>query len=81
MDQTVQISYNQDTKSAWHMTSFTKEIEINASKEKVWDALANVGDICHAHPAVATSEERVTEWIEGESSLFTDESTGHEKDE
>ena len=74
------------------MTSFTKEIEINASKGKVWAALANVGDICHAHPSVltsnltstqsvgvgttrhcnftmmgATSEERVTVWIEGES--------------
>ncbi len=36
-------------------TIFKREIEINASKEKVWQALANFGDICHAHPAVSTS--------------------------
>lgn len=37
------------------MTTFTRAIEINVPKEKVWQALANVGDICHAHPAVLTS--------------------------
>jgi hypothetical protein len=37
------------------MTTFTRAIEINVSKEKVWNALASVGDICHAHPAVLTS--------------------------
>lgn len=37
------------------MTTFKREIEINASKEKVWQALAKFGDICHAHPAVLTS--------------------------
>jgi carbon monoxide dehydrogenase subunit G len=37
------------------MTTFTREIEINASKEKVWQALAKFGDICHAHPGVLTS--------------------------
>jgi hypothetical protein len=37
------------------MTTFKREIEINASKEKVWQALANFGDICHGHPGVLTS--------------------------
>lgn len=37
------------------MTTFKREIEINASKEKVWQALSKFGDICHAHPAVLTS--------------------------
>ncbi|MCP4140940.1 MAG: SRPBCC family protein [Chloroflexi bacterium] len=36
-------------------TVFKSEIEINASKEKVWQALSKVGDICHGHPAVETS--------------------------
>jgi len=36
-------------------TVFKREIEINASKEKVWQALSKFGDICHAHPAVLTS--------------------------
>ncbi len=36
-------------------TVFKREIEIGASKEEVWQALANFGDICHAHPAVLTS--------------------------
>ena len=37
------------------MTTFTRAIEINASKEEVWKAIAKFGDICHAHPAVAKS--------------------------
>jgi carbon monoxide dehydrogenase subunit G len=37
------------------MTKLKREIEINASKEKVWQALSNFGNICHAHPAVLTS--------------------------
>lgn len=36
-------------------TTFKRAIEINASKEKVWNALADFGNICHAHPAVDTS--------------------------
>ena len=37
------------------MSKFTREIEISAAPEKVWQALANFGDICHAHPSVVTS--------------------------
>lgn len=37
------------------ITTFKRAIEINATKEKVWDALADFGNICHAHPAVDTS--------------------------
>lgn len=36
-------------------TTFKRAIEINAPKEKVWKALADFGNICHAHPAVDTS--------------------------
>ncbi len=36
-------------------TSFKRAIEINASKDKVWKALADFGNICHGHPAVDTS--------------------------
>ncbi len=36
-------------------TIFKSEIEISAPKEKVWQALSKVGDICHGHPAVLTS--------------------------
>ncbi|MFT5021213.1 MAG: ligand-binding SRPBCC domain-containing protein [Polaribacter sp.] len=74
------------------MTTISREIEINASKEEVWKAIAKFGDICHASPGVlkshvtseqqegvgatrhcdfammgATAEERITEWVEGES--------------
>ena len=37
------------------MTSITREIRINAPKEKVWDALANFGDIYTFHPGVPKS--------------------------
>lgn len=36
-------------------TTFKRAIEIDATKEKVWQALADFGNICHAHPAVDTS--------------------------
>jgi hypothetical protein len=36
-------------------TTLIKEIEINASKEKVWEAIADFGNICHASPIVSTS--------------------------
>jgi hypothetical protein len=36
-------------------TTFKKAIEVNASKEKVWNALADFGNICHGHPAVSKS--------------------------
>ena len=37
------------------MTTITREIEINAPKEKVWKAIAKFGDICHASPGVLKS--------------------------
>lgn len=36
-------------------TTFKRAIEINATKDQVWKALADFGNICHAHPAVDTS--------------------------
>jgi hypothetical protein len=36
-------------------TIIKREIEINQSKEKVWKALADFGNICHGHPAVSKS--------------------------
>ena len=38
------------------MTTITREIEINASKEKVWAAIADFGNICHASPGVISSK-------------------------
>ena len=40
------------------MTTISREIEINSSKENVWNAIAKFGDICHASPGVLKS--RVT---------------------
>jgi len=37
------------------MTIISREIEINASKQEVWNAIANFGDICHASPSVLKS--------------------------
>lgn len=37
------------------VTTIKREIEINQSKEKVWKALADFGNICHGHPAVSKS--------------------------
>ncbi|MFT5166904.1 MAG: ligand-binding SRPBCC domain-containing protein [Saprospiraceae bacterium] len=37
------------------MTTISREIEINASKEEVWKAIAKFGDICHASPGVVKS--------------------------
>ena len=37
------------------MTTISREIEINASKEDVWNAIAKFGDICHGSPGVLTS--------------------------
>lgn len=37
------------------MTTISREIEINASKEKVWNAIAKFGDICHGSPTVSQS--------------------------
>jgi len=37
------------------MTRISREIEINASKEDVWKAIAKFGDICHASPGVIKS--------------------------
>jgi len=36
-------------------TTIKREIEINQSKDKVWKALADFGNICHGHPAVSKS--------------------------
>lgn len=36
-------------------TIIKREIEINLSKEKVWKAIADFGNICHGHPAVSKS--------------------------
>ncbi len=38
------------------MTTISREIEINASKEEVWKAIAKFGDICHASPGVLKSK-------------------------
>ena len=37
------------------MTTIAREIIINETKEKVWDAVANFGDICHGSPGVSSS--------------------------
>lgn len=37
------------------LTTIKREIEINQSKDKVWNALADFGNICHGHPAVSKS--------------------------
>jgi len=37
------------------MTTISREIEINTSKEEVWKAIAKFGDICHASPGVLKS--------------------------
>ena len=37
------------------MTTISREIEINASKEEVWKAIAKFGDISHASPGVLKS--------------------------
>ena len=37
------------------MTKIAREIEINASKQEVWNAIAKFGDICHATPGVLKS--------------------------
>ena len=37
------------------MTTISRKIEINASKEEVWKAIAKFGDICHGSPGVLTS--------------------------
>jgi len=36
-------------------TIINREIEINQTKDKVWKALADFGNICHGHPAVSKS--------------------------
>ena len=37
------------------MTTISREIAINASKEDVWKAIAKFGDICHASPGILKS--------------------------
>lgn len=37
------------------MTTISREIAINATKEDVWKAIAKFGDICHASPGVLKS--------------------------
>jgi hypothetical protein len=37
------------------ITTIKREIVINQSKESVWKALADFGNICHGHPAVNKS--------------------------
>ncbi len=37
------------------MTTISREIEINKSKEIVWKAIAKFGDICHGSPGVLKS--------------------------
>ncbi len=37
------------------MTTISREIEITKSKEEVWNAIAKLGDICHASPGVLKS--------------------------
>lgn len=36
-------------------TNIKRSIDIELSKEKVWKALADFGNICHGHPAVSKS--------------------------
>jgi len=37
------------------ITTIKRTIEINQSKDQVWKALADFGNICHGHPAVSKS--------------------------
>jgi hypothetical protein len=37
------------------MTTISREIEVNGSKEDVWKAIANFGDICHGSPTILKS--------------------------
>jgi hypothetical protein len=37
------------------MTIIKREIEINLTRDAVWKALADFGNICHGHPAVSKS--------------------------
>jgi hypothetical protein len=37
------------------VTTIKREIEIDQSKDNVWKALADFGNICHGHPAVSKS--------------------------
>jgi carbon monoxide dehydrogenase subunit G len=37
------------------MTTISREIEIQASEQDVWNAISNFGDICHASPGVSSS--------------------------
>lgn len=37
------------------MTTISREIEVNGSKEAVWKAIAKFGDICHGSPTVLKS--------------------------
>jgi len=37
------------------ITTIKRAIEINQSKDNVWKALADFGNICHGHPAVSKS--------------------------
>ncbi|MFT5512209.1 MAG: ligand-binding SRPBCC domain-containing protein [Bacteroidia bacterium] len=37
------------------MTTISREIEVNGSKEEVWKAIANFGDICHGSPTILKS--------------------------
>ena len=37
------------------VTTIKREIAINLPKEKVWEALADFGNICHGHPSVSKS--------------------------
>ncbi|MCZ6899392.1 MAG: SRPBCC family protein [Bacteroidetes bacterium] len=46
------------------MTTFKKQITINASKQKVWDIVSNLGDIYKFHPGVSKSY-YTTEEVEG----------------
>ncbi|MEI8094684.1 MAG: SRPBCC family protein [Spirochaetales bacterium] len=36
-------------------TTMTREILIAVPQDKAWEALAQVGDICHAHPGIKSS--------------------------
>jgi carbon monoxide dehydrogenase subunit G len=40
------------------LTTFKNQIEIDQPKDKVWQALADFGNICHGHPGV--SQSRIT---------------------
>jgi hypothetical protein len=37
------------------ITTIKREVEVNQSKDKVWKALADFGNICHGHPGVSKS--------------------------